>query len=333
MLNSGSLYRQLRKERHLTLQQVADSADSVSFISKFEKGDSQISFNRLVHLLGRINFSVEEFLYLQGKDTIKPINSTFMSYHPIYLTAGFMTPMVTLLNDLNQTNASEKTNTRKQVKRINKKIEGLNGRGNANWQHYLSILYQVQKLFIQDNAHQDNDFDSEELFAKFRVMTRPIVGYLLNIENWSAFEVLLFSMSHFTMPIETVHQLGGIAIKRTKKATTFPMMPQIRFDLLFGLFSTYINFRHMKWAREMLNQISELLKSSPDSNYAILLRFYQGWYAYIDTNGQAGEDKMQDTLDIFRILGLEKSADQMAPVISAIKKNEQNPKESMIFLF
>ncbi|MDT2598296.1 helix-turn-helix transcriptional regulator [Enterococcus hulanensis] len=61
------IFRELRKDRGLSLQDLTDEINSRSFISKFEKGDSKISFHRLEHLLERLNVSMEEFLYLRAK--------------------------------------------------------------------------------------------------------------------------------------------------------------------------------------------------------------------------------------------------------------------------
>ncbi len=66
MNEPGKLFRKLRQDRHLTLQQVADEHNSISFISKFENGDSHIGFTRLIHLLGKLIFR-RRILVLTGE--------------------------------------------------------------------------------------------------------------------------------------------------------------------------------------------------------------------------------------------------------------------------
>ena len=63
-MNEGELFRKLRKDRGFSLEQVSDEINSVSFISKFEKGQSNISFLRFERLLQNVNVSMDEFLYL-----------------------------------------------------------------------------------------------------------------------------------------------------------------------------------------------------------------------------------------------------------------------------
>ncbi|KRK87067.1 helix-turn-helix domain-containing protein [Lentilactobacillus sunkii] len=332
MNNWGQLFRKLRKERHLTLQQVADDVNSVSFISKFEKGDSQITFNRLMHLLGKINFSVEEFLYANGRHANKAIDSTFMSYRPIYLTADFMTPIVTFMHNLNISDDDYRADKARIQKDFDVKVNALEKNGPSDWHHYIAILYEIQEVIFEADIRPDAARQSAQLFERIRLMARPIVTYLYNIENWSAFEILLFSISHIAMPVETVHRLEKIAIKRTSEDQTFPMMPQIRFSLLFSLFSTYINFRQLPWAKETLDQIEALLKHAEDAGVAIMLRFYRGWYDYINSNGQTGDDKMQDALSIANILKLSETASEIAKIIPIIKENQKDPSKSMIFI-
>ena len=54
-MDEGKLFRKLRKDRGLSLEQVSDELNSVSFISKFETGNSNIRVNSMKQLLEKVN--------------------------------------------------------------------------------------------------------------------------------------------------------------------------------------------------------------------------------------------------------------------------------------
>lgn len=65
----GSLFRILRKERGFTLKNLSEGIVSFSYLSKFEKGKTQISLNNFIQLLQRMNLTVDEILYFNQTKT------------------------------------------------------------------------------------------------------------------------------------------------------------------------------------------------------------------------------------------------------------------------
>lgn len=57
----GELFKQIRISKRLTLKDVAGDYLSISFLSKFERGESDISLSRFFQLLEQLDVSVEEF--------------------------------------------------------------------------------------------------------------------------------------------------------------------------------------------------------------------------------------------------------------------------------
>lgn len=59
----GPLFRVFRKERGFTLKSLSKGIISFSYLSKFEKGETQISLHNFIQLLQRMNLTVDEVLY------------------------------------------------------------------------------------------------------------------------------------------------------------------------------------------------------------------------------------------------------------------------------
>ncbi|MFT8843663.1 helix-turn-helix domain-containing protein [Schleiferilactobacillus harbinensis] len=61
--NIGKVFREIRLSRHLSLDYVSCSIVTKSFLSKFERGQSSIMFEKLVALLERMQVTITEFMY------------------------------------------------------------------------------------------------------------------------------------------------------------------------------------------------------------------------------------------------------------------------------
>lgn len=59
----GEIVRNFRISRGLTLKEVCSENFSVAQLSKFERGDSEITFSKLLIILERMNISMEEFMF------------------------------------------------------------------------------------------------------------------------------------------------------------------------------------------------------------------------------------------------------------------------------
>ncbi len=66
--NLGNTLRKGRQGKQISLHSVADEHLSKSQISRFERGESEISCARLINILDKLNISLDEFLILHDSD-------------------------------------------------------------------------------------------------------------------------------------------------------------------------------------------------------------------------------------------------------------------------
>ncbi|EHI64793.1 DNA-binding helix-turn-helix protein [Streptococcus pseudoporcinus LQ 940-04] len=64
----GKTLRKVRKGKQVSLSSVADEHLSKSQISRFERGESEISCIRLINILDKLHISLDEFLILRDND-------------------------------------------------------------------------------------------------------------------------------------------------------------------------------------------------------------------------------------------------------------------------
>lgn len=323
----GEIFRQLRKDRGLSLQDVADEVNSVSFISKFEKGASQISFYRLEHLLERINVSFEEFLYLRIPDADSNMYD-YLSDQPFFMTGKF----IFYLNQIFKYN--DEANQSHNFKEAINQMESLKKEllGETRDEKFLKLLCQLLTLNYQLNERdQEQPRDIKKFFATLQELSAPVVKYLYNVENWGVFEVLLFRFFQFSFPVETVHQLLRTAVSRIEKEAGVQLMQRMKFELLFGTCATFINFRKLSWAKEVLVETEKLLHDQSDLSNSTKLLFYQGWVKIMSGAIDEGKQNCQQAISIFRILKQPSMQRMYEELLQGILINQQNHKEFFIF--
>lgn len=163
MQKLGTIFRQLRLDRHLTLRQVADDQCSLAFISKFERGERAIGFNRLWHLLDRINVSPQEFFQVAH-----PIPTLAVGEAPeLTDLASLTTPYAELAMQLvamiahNTSDSSQVTPAQlTEMAQLGETVLQANG-GNARWQQYLRISRTIGVLVVKANQANDPEVDAQ----------------------------------------------------------------------------------------------------------------------------------------------------------------------------
>lgn len=325
-MNEGQLFRQLRKDRGLSIRQVSDERNSVSFISKFEKGNSHISMHRMERLLENINVTIEEFYYLRAPESEKKI--LIGDPEPMsYMTGAYFVFLKRILIINHQFHQRD---FKKGIAKLTILSEELDK--GIRWQNYLHIFCQLLIESYEANLLDSKEIDTENLFERFRIMSRPIVSYLYSVDNWGVFEVILFRLFQFTFPVETIQQLLPTAVSRTEKELGLPLMRELRIGLLFSVLVSFLNFRCFEQSKEVMMLLEKTLYDTEDSTNSIYLLFFNGGYQIITGSREKGLEKCQQAISIFRILKQPTLVKHTEYLLEVILQHVENPKEHMVFV-
>ncbi|HEO6964476.1 TPA: helix-turn-helix transcriptional regulator, partial [Streptococcus agalactiae] len=63
----GKTLRRLRKGKKVSISSLADEHLSKSQISRFERGESEITCSRLLNILDKLNITIDEFVSIHSK--------------------------------------------------------------------------------------------------------------------------------------------------------------------------------------------------------------------------------------------------------------------------
>ncbi|QBO37361.1 Rgg/GadR/MutR family transcriptional regulator [Periweissella cryptocerci] len=261
----GETFQAIRLNKNVSLRAVSEGIASDSFVGKFEKGLTNISFDKLVHLVERLNVTVEEFLFL---------DSTHNDYFSV------------LLDEMNTayTNAD-----------ISKLIaladEQLRIYRDTNVPSYKCNWIMVRSLI--------SDLEDEKLDDEF---TNYIVNYLVGISEWTLYEVILFANSVHIFDMNTIMLLTDEILNKDA-LINFEKNKRIVVDTLLNIARVFIEDGQRMYASRILAKVKRI--SMDDIYYSSRTNFLfvQGLYEIKFGDRQAGEKRCDNALQVMELLG------------------------------
>lgn len=270
----GRLFRQLRKEKKMTIVTASKDILSISQLSKFERGESNLSVQYFVQLLDRINITLEEYNFLMS------------DYEP---------------NSLNQLVTGIKEG---YTNRDFEKLQNLGEKEFKKWK--ISGNENNRYNYIMISVMRDELNDSMKTQAS---EVEPLVDYLFSIEDWTYYEIVLFGNSMSAMPIQTTIVLSEELFYKTK---TFhnneKHLKLIIHSLLNASLSCLLSDEIAK-SLQFQKYISELINVETYLYEKNLLMYLHGLYLLKTNNISEGVKKVETALEICRVLNSQKLAD------------------------
>ncbi|KLI75510.1 MULTISPECIES: helix-turn-helix domain-containing protein [Lacticaseibacillus] len=330
----GAVFRQLRRNHHLTLAQVADAHNSIAFISKFEQGRSNISFARLSHLLFRINISVEEFVFirdLQAGAVPSMAHTRFVYNTLVHRDFEEVIANQDRLGFENPTLADYQY-LLKQEKVWQKRYEHDHNRQTQ----FELISIQIFRLTMIDRVKppdQPSPFKNvTDAMAQLQERAKPLVSYLYSVETWNYFELYWFRHLMVALPAETIQNLLPIAMKRSEKYHAFNQIGNLRIQTLFSAFTVFINTRHLTDAKKVLTTAEKILHDTNDLSNSALLLFLRGWYQAVIGQTTAGYELCQQAISLEHILDQPTQERWLRYLLKVVRINIKDPQGGAYFL-
>lgn len=175
----GQVLRRMREEKGYSLRQVSNGILSTSFLSKFERGESNISLSHFINVIERMNISLDEFVFSANE------------YKPSELDS--------LMSEI--ASAYQRNNTSKLKIIINKEYQ--------KWEEYGLDAYLCNSIMAEAKML---NLQKKEIDKKKR---EHLANYLFNVELWGNYELVVYANSLTIFPPETVIALSKEVVKKT----------------------------------------------------------------------------------------------------------------------
>ena len=285
--NYGATFRTFRQNKGYTLQQVATGIVSVSFLSKFERGDSDISFSVMVELLDRIMVTFEEFYFLHNEGKSHAIEEFFNAAEKAYIHRDLIT-----LNEL--------------------KAQALRSYQSTNHIpfHCNALLLDVYQAMIQKEEVDVTD-DSLQL----------LMNYLFDIEVWGYYELSLYNSTLFLLPPESVITFSETIYKKSVSMNKLPLVHNIFIRILLNTITYLTGGKDPHFAYEQeCRTFMDYLKQSdiPERDLHARIAFMQA-QGYVDVrigNIKRGVNRLERAIAMYEELGADELAWQSSSYLN-----------------
>lgn len=262
----GMTLRKVRKGKQVSLSSVADEHLSKSQISRFERGESEISCARLINILDKLHISFDEFLILHDQDYTKTeLFANLVQYIRKQYSSQDINNIVYLLSDSSNytLNSFEKT----MVK---------------------SILYTMDSTIFPSD---------EELLQ--------LTDYLFKVEKWGYYEIILLGncvrtinyKSYFLLTKEMLNNYLYSSLNKTNK--------RIVTQLAINCFILSIDKEEFSNCSYLISEIKSLLDNELNF-YEQTVFLYATGYLEFKRQSSSGIKKMKQAIQVLDILGEDK---------------------------
>jgi len=262
----GSTLRKIRKGKQISICSLADEHLSKSQISRFERGESEISCIRLINILDKLHITLDEFLILHDEDyTNTEIFANLVQYIRKQYSSQNIENIEFLLS-----NSSKYSLTSFEKTMIK------------------SILYTMDSTIFPSD---------EELFQ--------LTNYLFNVEKWGYYEITLLGNcvrtinynSYFILTKEMLNNYIYSSLNKTNK--------RIVTQLAINYLILSIDKKEFSNCSYLIDEIKELLDNELNFYEQTVFLYATGYFEFKRQSG-TGIEKMKKAIQVLDILGEDK---------------------------
>ena len=262
----GITLRKVRKGKQISLCSVADEHLSKSQISRFERGESEISCIRLINILDKLHITLDEFLVLHNEDyTNAELFANLVQYIRKQYSSQNIKNIAALLSDSSHytLNSFEKT----MIK---------------------SILHTMDSSIIPSN---------KELLQ--------LTDYLFKVEKWGYYEITLLGNcvrtinynSYFLLTKEMLNNYIYSSLNKTNK--------QIVTQLAINCLILSVDKEEFSNCTYLITEIKALLDNELNFYEQTVFLYATGYFEF-KRHSDSGIEKMKQAIQVLDILGEDK---------------------------
>ena len=267
MQNLGEVFKELRKSRNVSLQEATGGEFTYSMLSKFERGEADLSSMKLITALDNIYSDLNEFMYLVRGFSQKKILAFQENLWELYDREG----IDSLYSLYEETTQKYRSSTKKS---------------------YLLQMIRIKSLLV---------FFDSEIRATDEELTF-LYDYFFTIDIWGNYELELFSMISTLFPLPLYFKYSREMLQKTDLLGSLPSN-KIGIDtiLINGLFKAIEEKDKLK-ADYFVFQIETRELPESEAYLKIIYMIAKGYYDTIFNVKNKGLEKIQRGITILQDL-------------------------------
>lgn len=267
MQNLGEVFKELRKSRNVSLQEATGGEFTYSMLSKFERGEADLSSMKLITALDNIHSDLNEFMYLVRGFSQKKVLAFQENIWDLYDREG-----IDSLHSLYE-------ETTKKYRSSGEKS-------------YLLQMIRIKSLLV---------FFDSEIRATDEELTF-LYDYFFTIDIWGNYELELFSTISTLFPLPLYFKYSREMLQKTDLLGSLPSN-KVGIDtiLINGLFKAIEEKDKLK-ADYFVFQIEKRELPESEAYLKIIYMIAKGYYDTIFNVKNKGLEKIQRGITILQDL-------------------------------
>lgn len=274
IIETSELFKQLRKERHISQRQLVNGISQRSTLSSFETNGSRIAFHLLEQYLERMNVDLEEFQFL--------------------LNHSKQTSKKQLSQDLYRDYYSQ------NYEKVSQKLTYCLSLYEKSNDFYYYHLYAQYSLILEDKKYlslTDTEITS---------ISKKLLTYLSSIENWGRFEYALFSNTLFHYDDEFIYMM----ILTMDKKESIASFTEIHLKLKSNAIIIFLQRKNYNYAKELIANL-DAVTTMNHMNSRLLVHYFKGILLVVNNQSEHGLKKINQVIETFRFTGETSYADEL----------------------
>ena len=267
MQNLGEVFKELRKSRNVSLQEATGGEFTYSMLSKFERGEADLSSMKLITALDNIHSDLNEFMYLVRGFSQKQVLAFQENLWDLYDREG-----IDSLHSLYEETTQKYRSSAKKV--------------------YLLQMIRIKSLLV---------FFDSEIRATDEELTF-LYDYFFTIDIWGNYELELFSTISTLFPLPLYFKYSREMLQKTDLLGSLPSN-KVGIDtiLINGLFKAIEEKDKLK-ADYFIFQIEKRELPESQAYLKIIYMIAKGYYDTIFNVKNKGLEKIQRGITILQDL-------------------------------
>lgn len=267
MQNLGEVFKELRKSRNVSLQEATGGEFTYSMLSKFERGEADLSSMKLITALDNIHSDLNEFMYLVRGFSQKQVLAFQENLWELYDREG-----IDSLHSLYEETTQKYRSSAKKG--------------------YLLQMIRIKSLLV---------FFDSEIRATDEELTF-LYDYFFTIDIWGNYELELFSTISTLFPLPLYFQYSREMLQKTDLLGSLPSN-KVGIDtiLINGLFKAIEEKDKLK-ADYFIFQIDKRELPESQAYLKIIYMIAKGYYDTIFKLENKGLEKIQRGITILQDL-------------------------------
>lgn len=270
----GMLIREFRQSRNLTMKEVCDTDLSIAQLSKFERGVSEITINKLLVILDKLNITIEEFFHAEQEFELSEFEQLIvtMKEHYIKNDAG---RIIELRNE--------------QLEKYSQK--------NVKFFELNAIMLSALLKDLKNEKTKEPE------------MEEKLIDHLLEVDIWCHYEIVLFANSISLFNTNTLVTLTNEMISNTKYYQEIKKHRVITIQTLINVILTLLENGETEQSKIFQDKLTELLEMDQYLLYERNVSIYlTGFYLYKTGQKEDGLKSMQQAISTFKDLKIDQLA-------------------------